>query len=96
MTTKGHNMTRNFNEEERNKLKTLIKEAIGIQMEVETLTGGLNDTVKAIAEEMQIKPNVLKRAIKMAYSKDFDRVRDDIDLVESILSATDNLFKGEE
>ena len=88
--------TRNFNDEERNKLKTLIKEAIGIQMEVETLTGGLNDTVKAIADEMQIKPNVLKRAIKMAYSKDFDRVREDIDLVESILHATDNLFKGEE
>jgi phage host-nuclease inhibitor protein Gam len=89
-------MSRSFNEEERNKLKTLIKEAVSIQMEVETLTGGLNDTVKAIADEMQIKPAVLKRAIKMAYSKDFDRVRDDIDLVESILNATDNLFKGNE
>lgn len=89
-------MSRHFNDEERNKLKTLIKEAIGVQMEVETLTGGLNDTVKAIADEMQIKPAVLKRAIKSAYKRDFDRARDDIDMIESILNATDNLFKGEE
>jgi hypothetical protein len=89
-------MTRNFNEEERNKLKTLIKEAVGVQMEVETLNSGLSDTVKAIADEMQIKPSVLKKAIKMAYSKDFDRARDDMDLVESILNATDNLIKGDE
>lgn len=84
-------MSRNFNPEERTKLKTLIKESIGIQMEVETLTGGLNDTIKAIADEMQIKPGVLKRAIKMAYSKNFDQAREDMDIVESILNATDNL-----
>ena len=89
-------MSRHFNDEERNKLKTLIKEAIGVHMEVETLTGGLKDTVKAIADEMQIKPAVLNRAIKSAYKRDFDRARDDIDMIESILNATDNLFKGEE
>ena len=89
-------MSRNFNPEERAKLKNLIKEAIGIHMEVETLSGGLKDTVKAIAEEMQINPGVLNRAIKMAYSKNFDQAREDMDIVESILNATDNLFKGEE
>jgi phage host-nuclease inhibitor protein Gam len=88
--------TRNFNPEERSKLKNLIKEAIGVQMEVETLNGGLNDTVKAIADEMQIKPGVLKRAIKSAYKRDFDQARDDIDLIESILNATDNLGPNEE
>jgi hypothetical protein len=45
---------------------------------------------------MQIKPGVLNRAIKMAYSKNFDQAREDMDIVESILNATDNLFKGEE
>jgi hypothetical protein len=89
-------MSRHFNDEERNKLKTLIKEAIGVHMEVETLTGGLKDTVKAVADEMQIKPAVLNRAIKSVYKRDFDRARDDLDLVESILNATDNLFKGKE
>jgi hypothetical protein len=89
-------MSRHFNDEERNKLKTLIKEAIGVKMEVETLNGGLKDTVKAIADEMQIKPAVLNRAINSAFKRDFDRARDDMDLIESILNATDNLFKGEE
>jgi hypothetical protein len=89
-------MSRNFNPEERAKLKNLIKEAIGIHMEVETLSGGLKDTVKAIAEEMQIKPGVLNRAIKMSDSKNVYQAREDMDIVESILNATDNLFKGEE
>jgi phage host-nuclease inhibitor protein Gam len=84
-------MSRNFNPEERTKLKSLIKESIGVQMEIETLNGGMNDTIKAIADEMQIKPGVLKRAIKSAFKRDFDRARDDLDLIESILNATDNL-----
>jgi hypothetical protein len=84
-------MSRHFNDEERAKLKNLIKEAINVKMEVETLNGGLKDTVKAIADEMQIKPAVLNRAINSAYKRDFDRARDDMDLVESILNATDNL-----
>ena len=34
--------------------------------EVDDLNGGLKDTVKAIAEEMQIKPTVLSKAIRTA------------------------------
>ena len=91
-----NDLKKKFNEEERNKLKTLIKEAIGVHMEVETLTGGLKDTVKAIADEMQIKPAVLNRAIKSAYKRDFDKARDDIDMIESILNSTDKLHNPEE
>jgi len=88
--------TRNFNPEERAKLKTIMQEAMGVMTEVEVLTGGLNDTISAIAEEMQIKPNLLKRAIKMAQKRDFDRVRDDLDMIESILNSTDKLQNPED
>jgi transposase-like protein len=37
-----------------------------VMHEIETLTGGPNDTIKAVAEEMEIKPAVLKKAIKLA------------------------------
>ena len=39
-----------FNPEQVNKLKQLINEGMAVMQEVETLNGGLSDTVKAIAE----------------------------------------------
>lgn len=88
--------TRNFNLEEKAKLKQLISESSTVMTEVETLTDGLNDTIKHIAEEMELKPSLLKRAIKMAQKRDFDRVRDDLDVIESILNSTDNLRQEDE
>ncbi len=88
--------TRNFNPEERAKLKQLISESSTVMTEIETLNDGLNDTVKHIAEELEIKPSLLKRAIKMAQKRDFDKVRDDLDMIESILNSTDNLRHEDE
>lgn len=87
---------RNFNAEEKAKLKQLISESSTVMTEVEVLTDGLNDTIKHIAEEMELKPGLLKRAIKMAQKRDFDRVRDDLDVIESILNSTDNLRHEDE
>ena len=56
-----------FNPEQVNKLKQLINEGMGVMQEVETLNGGLSDTVKAIAEELEIKPSILKKAIRIAH-----------------------------
>ena len=84
-------MARTFSTEERSKLKQLITEAISVTTEVETLQGGLNDTIAAVAEEMQLKPNLLKKAVKMAQKRDFDKARDELDIIESILQSTDNL-----
>jgi hypothetical protein len=83
--------TRNFNPEERAKLKSLFTESLGVMTEIEVLSGGLNDTISAIADEMQIKPSLLKKAIKMAQKRDYDRARDDLDMIESILNSTDKL-----
>ena len=83
--------TRNFSAEERTKLKQLMSESMSVMTEVEVLTGGLNDTIAAIAEEMNIKPNLLKKAIKMAQKRDFDKAREDLDIIESILNSTNNL-----
>ena len=43
-----------FNAEQKAKLNQLVNEGIGILTEIEDLTGGLNDTIKAVAEEMEI------------------------------------------
>ena len=56
-----------FSNEQKLKLTQIINEGIGVLQEIEDLNAGLNDTVKAIAEEMEIKPGVLKKAIKIAH-----------------------------
>ena len=59
-----------FSSEEKAKLTQLINEGLTVLQEVDDLSDGLNDTVKAIAEEMQIKPAVLKKAVRTAYKAD--------------------------
>jgi len=56
-----------FSGEQKIKLTQLINEGLSVMQEVETLSGGLNDTIKAVAEELEVKPSVLKRAIKVAH-----------------------------
>jgi phage host-nuclease inhibitor protein Gam len=56
-----------------------------VMHEVETLNAGLNDTIKAIAEEMEIKPAVLKKAIKVAHKAEFGKAKQDHELLETIL-----------
>jgi len=79
-------MDRVFNSEEKAKLTQLINEGLTVMQEVDDLSEGLNDTIKAIAEEMQIKPAVLKKAVRTAYKSDFERTSDDYAVLENILS----------
>ena len=59
--------TRTFNNDAKIKLTQLINEGLAVMQEIETLSEGLNDTVKNIAEELEIKPGVLKKAIRVAH-----------------------------
>ena len=77
-----------FNSEEKMKLKGLLTEGIAVKTEVDTLSGGLNDTIKAMAEEMDIKPSVLKKAVNVAYKSGFHDATSDFELLENILVTT--------
>lgn len=76
---------RAFTGEERNKLQQLINEGLSVMQEVETLNGGLTDTVKAIAEELEIPAGVLKKAIRIAHKAQFTKEQENHELLEEIL-----------
>ena len=80
-----------FSSEEKAKLTQLINEGLTVMQEVDDLNGGLKDTVKAIAEEMQIKPSVLKKAVKTAYKADFAKHSEDLAELENILATVGKL-----
>ena len=75
-----------FSGDQKIKLTQLVNEGIQVMREVETLNEGLRDTVKAVAEELQIKPSILNKAIKVAHKADFTREQQDHQLLEEILA----------
>ena len=74
-----------FSAEQQVKLTQIINEGMQVMHEIETLTGGLNDTIKAVAEEMEIKPAILKKAVKLAHKASFGQEQSDHELLEQIL-----------
>ena len=77
---------KNFSSEQKAKLTQLINEGMQVMHEIETLNGGLADTVKAVAEELDIKPNILKKAIRIAHKAEFGKEQQDHELLETILT----------
>jgi transposase-like protein len=78
--------TRDFSAEQKLKLTQIINEGMQVMHEIETLNGGLSDTIKAVAEELEIKPNILKKAIRIAHKAEFGKEQQDHSLLENILT----------
>ena len=75
-----------FTAEQKAKLTQIINEGMQVMHEIETLNGGLTDTVKAVAEELEIKPSVLKKAIRLAHKAEFGKEQQDHALLENIMT----------
>jgi hypothetical protein len=75
-----------FNGDQKIKLTQIINEGMQVMHEIDTLQGGLTDTVKSNAEELEIKPAVLKKAIRLAHKASFGQEQQDHELLETILT----------
>jgi len=74
-----------FNGEQKIKLTQLINEGMAVMHEIDTLNGGLTDTVKAIAEELEVKPSVLKKAIRIAHKANLGQANQEHEQLNTIL-----------
>ena len=83
-----------YGPEEKAKLERLIKEGSNVLREVEDLNEGLKDTVKAVAEELEIKPSVINKAIKIAHKDEWSKHLEEWEEIEGILGITNNLPAG--
>ena len=79
---------RTYGAEEKAKLENLVREGVTVLQEVEDLNQGLKDTVKAVAEELDIKPSLINKAIKVAQKRDWSRVQDEFEDLETIVATT--------
>ena len=78
---------RNFNEDEKQKLIQIISQGSQVLGEVDDLRSGLRDTVKSIAEELELKPGLINKAISIAHKGNYQNISDDMDTLDSILNA---------
>lgn len=76
---------RMFSSEGKAKLTQLMNEGISVMTEVQTLQEGLNETIKAVAEELEIKPALLKKAIRIAQKSKFTDTNRDHEELTNIL-----------
>lgn len=77
---------RTYGVEEKQKLERLVNEGVTVLQEIEALNEGLKDTVKAVAEELDIKPGLINKAIKIAQKGDWARVYDEFDDLETLVA----------
>jgi hypothetical protein len=71
--------------DEKDKLERLVNEGATVLQEIQDLQEGLRDTVKAISEELNIKPSLINKAIKVAHKADWHRVADEFEDLETII-----------
>lgn len=76
---------RTYGAEEKAKLERLVNEGVTVLQEVEDLQTGLKETVKAVAEELDIKPALINKAIKIAKNRDWDKHQDDFEDLETLV-----------
>ena len=75
-----------LNTEEQAKVKHVIESGIKVKQEVKDLSDGLRDTVKAVAEELEIKPALLSKAIAVAFKESLAAEKHDIEELEELLT----------
>lgn len=84
-------MARIYGPEEKAKLDNLIREGSTVFREIEDLQEGLRETVKAVAEELQLKPSIINKAIRIAHKGDWQAHEEEWQEIEGILGITKNL-----
>lgn len=83
--------TRMYGPEEKAKLQRLIDEGSTVLREIEDLKEGLKETVKAVAEELNVKPSIINKAISIAHKDTWKNHEDEWNEIEMILGVTGRL-----
>lgn len=76
---------KDFSGDQRIKLTQLVNQGMAAMHEIETLREGLSDTVKAVAEELGVKPAILKKAIRVAHKASLTQTNQEHDQLNTIL-----------
>ena len=71
-------MGKAFGAPEQAKIKQIVAEGMTVMQEIQDLTEGLNETIKAVAEELEVKPSVIKKAIRISMKDQWDKCSENL------------------
>lgn len=83
---KGKIMSTTITAEDAKKLKRVIDEGLKVTQEIDDLKGGLKDTIKSVAEELDLKPAIINRAIRVAFKATLEADKEAVNDVEEVLA----------
>jgi hypothetical protein len=66
------------------RLKQLVKDGVSLLQECEDLKQGLSETVRAVADELEVKPAIINRLIKDVQKNKMNDRRDDHEILEEL------------
>lgn len=89
-------MSKVFGAPEQAKIKQIVSEGMTVMQEIQDLQEGLNETIKAVAEELEVKPSVIKKAIRIAQKDQWDQVWREFDDLETIVDISGHSFRRED
>lgn len=74
------------------RLEHLINDGVQVMSDINNMKEGLKESIEAISEELDIKKNILNKAIKIAYKNsqnkdELGNTREELDEVEEVLLA---------
>lgn len=88
-------MSKVFGAPEQAKIKQIVAEGVTVMTEISDLQQGLNETIAAVAEELEVKPSVIRKAIRVAQKDNWDEVFREFDDLESIVDVSGHANRKE-
>lgn len=76
----------NLSHEGIQKLKRVIDEGVNQAQHIKDMRESFRDTVKAVAEELNLKPKEINRAIRAAHNASLEADKEELENVEEILA----------
>lgn len=95
MTDRQYNV-KSWSKQDTIRLKEIINQGINVNQEISDLKEGLSETVKAVAEELSIKPAQINKAIKIAAKGTMGEEQEKLDEIHDILVAAGKLSDNDD
>jgi len=76
---------KHYSAEDVARLKKMVSEGVTVLQEIDDLRTSLNDTIKAIAEEVGVKASQLKKAVNIIRKRSLNDERAGFEEVEDII-----------
>lgn len=81
-------MISNITPEQSRKLDSMLKDGSDTLEKIRSLREGLNESIKELSDELEVKPKDLRNAIKIAHKSNYGEFSEHHDNVEQILHAS--------